>query len=69
MFYRDLAATEDSSRTALSNVEKTELDIKNLQQEVDLLSKQKQSLNGDITAVQKDLQGKDQFWGLSSNIF
>ncbi|KFZ49016.1 Centriolin, partial [Antrostomus carolinensis] len=55
---RDLTATEDSSRTALSNVEKIELDIKNLQQEVDLLNKQKQSLNGDIMVVQKDLQEK-----------
>ncbi|NXJ32808.1 CNTRL protein, partial [Ciconia maguari] len=55
---RDLTATEDSSRTALSNVEKMELDVKNLQQEVDLLNKQKKSLNGDIIVVQKDLQEK-----------
>ncbi|NXC67584.1 CNTRL protein, partial [Anhinga anhinga] len=55
---RDLTATEDSSRTALSNVEKMELDVKNLQQEVDLLNKQKTSLNGEIMVVQKDLQGK-----------
>uniref|UniRef100_A0A672TJP5 Centriolin n=1 Tax=Strigops habroptila TaxID=2489341 RepID=A0A672TJP5_STRHB len=57
---RDLAATEESSRTALSSVEKMELDVKNLQQEVDLLNKQKKSLTGEITVVQKDLQGKDQ---------
>ncbi|KAM6316368.1 centriolin isoform 6-T6 [Podargus strigoides] len=55
---RDLTATEDSSRTALSNVEKMELDVQNLQQEVDLLNKQKKSLNGDIIVVQKDLQEK-----------
>ncbi|KFP11140.1 Centriolin, partial [Egretta garzetta] len=55
---RDLTATEDSSRTALSNMEKMELDIKNLQQEVDLLNKQKKSLNGDIIVVQKDLREK-----------
>uniref|UniRef100_A0A663F919 Centriolin n=1 Tax=Aquila chrysaetos chrysaetos TaxID=223781 RepID=A0A663F919_AQUCH len=55
---RDLTAAEDSSRTALSNVEKMELDVKNLQQEVDLLNKQKKSLNGDIIVVQKDLQEK-----------
>ncbi|XP_035411382.1 centriolin isoform X1 [Cygnus atratus] len=55
---RDLIATEDSSRTALSNVEKMELDVKSLQQELDLLNKQKKSLNGDITVVQKDLQDK-----------
>ena len=68
-FYRDLTATEDSSRTALSNVEKMELDVKNLQQEVDLLNKQKKSLNGDIIVVQKDLQGTDQFLVLNCNIF
>ncbi|XP_049689301.1 centriolin isoform X1 [Accipiter gentilis] len=55
---RDLTAAEDSSRTALSNVEKMELDVKNLQQEVELLNKQKKSLNGDIIVVQKDLQEK-----------
>ncbi|KAM9595844.1 centriolin isoform 4-T6 [Morphnus guianensis] len=55
---RDLTAAEDSSRTALSNVEKMELDVKNLQQEVDLLNKQKKSLNGDIIVVEKDLQEK-----------
>ncbi|NWX29319.1 CNTRL protein, partial [Notiomystis cincta] len=55
---RDLAAAEDSSRTALSNMEKIELDIKNLQQEVELLNKQKKSLNAEIVAVQEDLQGK-----------
>ncbi|NXT57302.1 CNTRL protein, partial [Pluvianellus socialis] len=55
---RDLTATEDCSRTALSNVEKMELDVKNLQQEVHLLTKQKKSLNGDISVVQKDLQEK-----------
>ncbi|XP_010128217.1 PREDICTED: centriolin, partial [Chlamydotis macqueenii] len=55
---RDLTATEDSSRTALSNVEKMELDVKNLQQEVDLLNKQKKSLNGDVVVVQKEIQEK-----------
>ncbi|XP_027543848.1 centriolin isoform X2 [Neopelma chrysocephalum] len=55
---RDLTAAEDSSRTALSNVEKMELKVKNLQQEVELLSRQRKSLNGEIVAVQEDLQGK-----------
>uniref|UniRef100_A0A8C3P1I5 Centriolin n=1 Tax=Cyanoderma ruficeps TaxID=181631 RepID=A0A8C3P1I5_9PASS len=55
---RDLAAAEDSSRAALSNVEKVELDVKKLQQEVELLDKQKKSLNAEIVAVQEDLQGK-----------
>lgn len=57
MFYRDLAAAEDSSRAALSNMEKVELDVKKLQQEVELLNKQKKSLNAEIVAVQEDLQG------------
>ncbi|NXI61404.1 CNTRL protein, partial [Anseranas semipalmata] len=55
---RDLIAAEESSKTALSNVEKMELDVKNLQQEVEFLNKQKKSLNGEITVVQKDLQEK-----------
>ncbi|XP_061867469.1 centriolin isoform X2 [Colius striatus] len=55
---RDLAVTEDSSRAALSNVQRMELDLKNLQQEVELLNKQKTSLSGDITVVQKNLQEK-----------
>ncbi|XP_050176263.1 LOW QUALITY PROTEIN: centriolin [Myiozetetes cayanensis] len=55
---RDLTAAEESSRTALSNAEKMELKVKNLQQEVELLSKQKNSLSGEIVAVQEDLQGK-----------
>ncbi|NWV55619.1 CNTRL protein, partial [Daphoenositta chrysoptera] len=55
---RDLTAAEDSSRTALSNMEKMELYVKNLQQEVELLNKQKKSLNAEIVAVQEDLQGK-----------
>ncbi|NXW68205.1 CNTRL protein, partial [Hirundo rustica] len=55
---RDLTAAEDSNRAALSNMEKVELDVKNLQQEVELLNKQKKSLNAEIVAVQEDLQGK-----------
>ncbi|KAM6371902.1 centriolin [Pluvialis apricaria] len=55
---RDLTATEGTSKTALSNIEKMELDVKNLQQEVHLLNKQKKTLNGDIMVVQKDLQEK-----------
>lgn len=50
-------------------MEKVELDVKNLEQEVELLSKQKKSLNAEIVAVQEDLQGKDQFLGLSSDTF
>ncbi|NWU08088.1 CNTRL protein, partial [Cephalopterus ornatus] len=55
---RDLTAAEESSRTALSNAEKMELKVKNLQQEVELLNEQKKSLDGEIVAVQEDLQGK-----------
>lgn len=58
-FYRDLNATADSSRTALASVERMELDVKKLQQEVELLNKQKESLSGDIAVAQRDLQGKD----------
>lgn len=46
-----------------------ELDVKNLQQEVDLLNKQKKSLNGDIVVAQRDLQGKDPVLLLSYNAF
>ncbi|XP_025918156.1 centriolin isoform X5 [Apteryx rowi] len=55
---RDLTATEDSSRTALSNIEKMEMDIKKLQQEIDLLNKHKKSLNEDIVVIKKHLQEK-----------
>uniref|UniRef100_A0A8C3DWB5 Centriolin n=1 Tax=Corvus moneduloides TaxID=1196302 RepID=A0A8C3DWB5_CORMO len=64
---RDLTAAEDSSRTALSNMEKMELNVKILQQEVELLNKQKKSLNAEIVAVQEDLQGKDQLFSVLSN--
>lgn len=50
-------------------MEKMELNVKNLQQEVELLNKQKKSLNAEIVAVQEDLQGKDQLLGLSRDIF
>ncbi|NXA34778.1 CNTRL protein, partial [Eudromia elegans] len=55
---RDLTATEDSSRTALSNIEKMKIDVKNLQQEIDFLNKHKKSLNEDITEIQTHLQEK-----------
>lgn len=50
-------------------MEKMELNVKNLQQEVELLNKQKKSLNAEIVAVQEDLQGEDQLLGLSRDIF
>lgn len=50
-------------------MEKMELNVKNLQQEVELLNKQKKSLNAEIVAVQEDLQGKDQLLGLSRDIY
>lgn len=43
----------------MASVERMELDVKNLQQEVELLNKQKKSLSGDIAVAQRDLQGKD----------
>lgn len=37
-----------------------ELEIESLQQEADVLNEQKKSLRGEMAAVQKDLQGKDE---------
>ncbi|KAM9062793.1 centriolin isoform 4-T4 [Sarcophilus harrisii] len=55
---RVLAATEDSSRIAMSNLEKVELDVRKLQQEVDQLNRDKLSLHKDIASMQQHLQAK-----------
>ncbi|XP_043845200.1 centriolin isoform X1 [Dromiciops gliroides] len=55
---RVLAATEDSSRIAMSNLEKVELDVRKLQQEVDQLNRDKLSLHKDIANMQQHLQEK-----------
>ncbi|XP_072487884.1 centriolin isoform X2 [Notamacropus eugenii] len=55
---RVLAATEDSSRIAMSNLEKVELDVRKLQQEVDQLNRDKLSLHKDIATMQQHLQEK-----------
>ncbi|XP_074067789.1 centriolin isoform X2 [Macrotis lagotis] len=55
---RVLAATEDSSRIAMSNLEKVELDVRKLQQEVDQLNIDKLSLHKDIANMQQHLQEK-----------
>ncbi|XP_074149039.1 centriolin isoform X7 [Sminthopsis crassicaudata] len=55
---RVLAATEDSSRIAMSNLEKVELDVRKLQQEVDQLNRDKLSLHKDIASMQQHLQEK-----------
>ncbi|XP_068929884.1 centriolin isoform X2 [Petaurus breviceps papuanus] len=55
---RVLAATEDSSRIAMSNLEKLELDIRKLHQEVDQLNRDKLSLHKDIASMQQHLQEK-----------
>ncbi|NWR74795.1 CNTRL protein, partial [Centropus unirufus] len=55
---RDLTVTEESSRALLSSVERMGLDVQSLQQEVDLLNKQKKSLSGDVVVVQNHLQEK-----------
>lgn len=55
---RVLAATEDSSRIAVSNLEKVELDVRKLQQEVDQLNRDKLSLHKDIANMQQHLQEK-----------
>uniref|UniRef100_A0A7M4ET31 Centriolin n=1 Tax=Crocodylus porosus TaxID=8502 RepID=A0A7M4ET31_CROPO len=48
---RNLATAEDSSKAALSNIEKMGLDVRKLQQEIERLKKQKKSLDGDVTQL------------------
>ncbi|XP_067397893.1 centriolin isoform X1 [Emydura macquarii macquarii] len=55
---RNLTAVEDSSKAAASNVEKMDLNVRKLQQEIDQLNKHKKSLNGDIAVIQQHLQEK-----------
>lgn len=59
-FCRDLSAAEGGIGAASSKVERMELEIESLQQEADVLNEQKKSLCGEMAAVQKDLQGKDE---------
>lgn len=58
MCRRVLAATEESSKAKQSDLEKLELDIRKLHQELDQLNRNKLSLHRDIEAVQQQLQGK-----------
>ena len=58
MYRRVLAATEESSKAKQSDLEKLELDIRKLHQELDQLNRNKLSLHRDIAAVQQQLQGK-----------
>ncbi|XP_059956567.1 centriolin isoform X4 [Mesoplodon densirostris] len=55
---RVLAATEENSRTKQSDLEKLEVDVRKLQQELDQLNRNKLSLHGDIAAMQQQLQEK-----------
>ncbi|XP_026960818.1 centriolin isoform X7 [Sagmatias obliquidens] len=55
---RVLAATEENSRTKQSDLEKLEVDVRKLQQELDQLNRNKLSLHKDIAAMQQQLQGK-----------
>ncbi|KAJ1146147.1 hypothetical protein NDU88_012429 [Pleurodeles waltl] len=57
---RMVAVTEDSNKVALSKVEKLEMKIKEMQQEIDQLNKQKLSMRNENTAVQQLLQEKRQ---------
>ncbi|KAM9082454.1 centriolin isoform 4-T5 [Megaptera novaeangliae] len=55
---RVLAATEENSRTKQSALEKLEVDVRKLQQELDQLNGNKLSLHEDIAATQLQLQEK-----------
>ncbi|XP_028349378.1 centriolin isoform X4 [Physeter macrocephalus] len=55
---RVLAATEENSRTKQSDLEKLEVDVRKLQQELDQLNRNKLSLHKDIAAMQQQLQEK-----------
>ncbi|EQB78923.1 centriolin isoform 4 [Camelus ferus] len=55
---RVLAATEENSKTKQSDLEKLELDVRKLQQELDQLNMSKLSLHKDIAAMQQQLQEK-----------
>lgn len=57
---RMVAVTEDSNKVALSKVEKLEMNIKEMQQEIDQLTKQKLSMRNENTTVQQLLQEKKQ---------
>lgn len=54
---RVLAAAEDDSRMEQANLERLELDVRKLQQELDRLNREKLSLHKDLGAVQQQLQG------------
>nr|XP_031533008.1 centriolin [Vicugna pacos] len=55
---RVLAATEENSKTKQSDLEKLELDVRKLQQELDQLNMSKLSLHKDIAAMQQQLHEK-----------
>ncbi|XP_048369350.1 centriolin isoform X2 [Sphaerodactylus townsendi] len=55
---RTLAATEDSSKAALTSIENMDSDVQKLQLEINQLQKQKKSLNEDIADQQKHFHEK-----------
>ncbi|XP_019503792.1 PREDICTED: centriolin isoform X3 [Hipposideros armiger] len=55
---RVVAATEESSKMERSNLQKLELSVRKLQQELDQLNQDKLSLHKDMAAMQQQLQEK-----------
>lgn len=61
---RVLAATEENCKMEQSNLEKLELSVRKLQQELDQLNRDKLSLHEDMAAMQQQLQGRrPHSWG------
>lgn len=58
LYYRVLAATEENSKAKQSDLEKLELEIRKLQQELDQLNRNKLSLHKEVAALQQQLHGE-----------
>lgn len=58
LYGRVLAAVEENSKTEQANFEKLESDVRNLQQELDRLHREKLSLHKDVATTQQQLRGR-----------